>query len=116
MRGALAHWPILLVLALYAASAFVVPTLADVATTDDWGYTRSVQILYDEGRLTIFPVVAATAVFQVAGGALFAVLLGGATLGVVRISTSSVRGLGCSNAGSSTGRRRSAPRARWCSA
>ena len=48
----------------------VVPTLAPVATTDDWAYARSAQILLDEARLTIFPVVAATAVFQIAWGAL----------------------------------------------
>jgi len=69
-------WPILFVLALFAATAFIVPTLAPVATTDDWGYSRSVEILYFEGRLTVFPVVAATAVFQIGWGALFALMFG----------------------------------------
>ena len=35
--------------------------LAPLATTDDWGYARSVEILYHERRLEIFPVVAAAA-------------------------------------------------------
>ena len=60
------HWPVLMVLALFASTAFVVPTLAPIATTDDWAYTRSVEILYHEGTLRVFPVVAATAVSQIA--------------------------------------------------
>ena len=86
-RAALAeHWPVAVVLALFGATALIVPTLAPIATTDDWGYARSVEILYHEGRLEIFPVVAATAVFQIAWGALFAVLFE-PTLGVFRLST-----------------------------
>ena len=80
------HWPIILVLALFAATAFVVPTLTPVATTDDWGYTRSVEILYHDHELTVFPVVAATAVFQIGWGTLFAILFG-MTLGVMRVAT-----------------------------
>ncbi len=87
------HWPVLAVLGLYAAAAFVVPTLTPVATTDDWGYARSVEILYHERRLEVFPVVAATAVFQIAWGALFALLLG-PDLGVFRLSTVVMVGLG----------------------
>ena len=71
-----AHWPLLLVLLAFALSAVIVPTLAPVATTDDWAYTRSSQILLQEGRLTIFPVVAATAVFQIVWGALFSLIFG----------------------------------------
>lgn len=81
-----AHWPLLVVLGCFAASAAVVPTLAPVATTDDWGYTRSVEILLAEGRLTILPAVAAAAVFQVLWGALFGLLFG-MELGVMRLST-----------------------------
>jgi hypothetical protein len=88
-----AHWPVVAVLAVFAATAFVVPTLTPVATTDDWGYTRSVEILYHDGRLTIFPVVAASAVFQVVWGWLFAVLFG-MTLGVMRLSTVVMVGIG----------------------
>ena len=87
------HWPLAVVLALFAASAFVVPTLAPIATTDDWGYSRSVEILYHEGRLTVFPVVAATAVFQIGWGALFALIFG-MTLGVMRVATLSIAALG----------------------
>ncbi|MGH2532782.1 MAG: ArnT family glycosyltransferase [Thermomicrobiales bacterium] len=81
-----AHWPVVLVLACFAGAAVVVPTLAPVATTDDWGYTRSVEILLDEGRLTILPAVAASAVFQVLWGALFGLIFG-MDLGVMRLST-----------------------------
>lgn len=87
------QWPAVAVLAAFAATAFVVPTLAPVATTDDWGYSRSVEILHDEGRLTVFPVVAATAVFQIGWGWLFSLALG-MTLGVMRISTLAMTMLG----------------------
>jgi 4-amino-4-deoxy-L-arabinose transferase-like glycosyltransferase len=80
------HWPIIVVLAIFAATAFVVPTLTPVATTDDWGYSRSVEILLDEGHLTVFPVVAATAVFQIGWGAMFGLVFG-MSLGMVRVST-----------------------------
>ena len=62
-----ANWALLAVYVAFALAAVVVPTLAPVATTDDWAYARSAQILLDEARL-IFPVVAATAVFQIAWG------------------------------------------------
>ena len=71
----------------------VVPTLAPVATTDDWAYARSAQILLDEARLTVFPVVAATAVFQIVWGALFGFILE-PTLGVFRLSTVVITALG----------------------
>ena len=64
-----ANWALLAVYVAFALAAVVVPTLAPVATTDDWAYARSAQILLDEARLTIFPVVAATAVFQIVWGA-----------------------------------------------
>jgi 4-amino-4-deoxy-L-arabinose transferase-like glycosyltransferase len=70
-----------------------VPTLAPVATTDDWAYARSAQILLDEARLTIFPVVAATAVFPVVWGALFGFIFEPA-LGVFRLSTVVITALG----------------------
>jgi 4-amino-4-deoxy-L-arabinose transferase-like glycosyltransferase len=81
-----AHWPVLVPLFLFAVSALIVPTMADVATTDDWAYSRSVEILYREGELVMFPVVAATAVGQVLWGGAFALLFG-MTLGVMRLST-----------------------------
>ena len=104
------HWPPLAVLAAFALAALVVPTFAPVATTDDWAYTRSAQILLDEGRLTVFPVVAATAVFQIVWGALFGVLFG-PTFGVFRLSTVVITALGafalyalCRDLGVSRGR------------
>ncbi|MGC4190504.1 MAG: glycosyltransferase family 39 protein [Thermomicrobiales bacterium] len=79
-------WPLLLVLAIFAGTALIVPSLTPVATTDDWGYSRSVEILLDEGRLTVYPVVAATAVFQIGWGAAFGLVFG-MSLGIVRVST-----------------------------
>ncbi len=86
LRHLRTHLALLLVLAAFAATAFIVPTLLDVATTDDWGYTRSVEILLDEGRLTVLPAVAATAVFQILWGALFGTVFG-MSLGVMRLAT-----------------------------
>ncbi|CAN5522811.1 glycosyltransferase family 39 protein [soil metagenome] len=80
------HWSIILVLAAFFAVAFWVPVMTPVATTDDWGYSRSVEILLDEGHLEVFPVVAATAVFQIVWGSLFALVIDN-TLGAVRLST-----------------------------
>ena len=88
-----ANWAVLAVFAAFALSAAIVPTFAPVATTDDWAYTRSAQILLAEGRLTVFPVVAATAVFQIAWGALFGVLFG-PTFGAFRLSTVVITALG----------------------
>ena len=79
-------WPLLAVLAFYAASAVVVPTLAPVAVGDDWVYARSVEILVHEHRLQILDLSVATLVFQVAWGALFAGLFG-MTFGALRLST-----------------------------
>lgn len=76
----------LAVLALFLLSAVVVPTLAPVATTDDWGYARSAEILLQQGRLRIFPVVAASAVVPVVWAAAAGALLG-PSLGVFRLST-----------------------------
>jgi hypothetical protein len=75
-----------IVLALFAIAALIVPTMTQVATTDDWGYTRSVEILLDEGTLKVFPVVAATAVGQVLWGAMFGAVFG-MSLGMMRVST-----------------------------
>src|SRR4051812_43535915 len=71
-----ANWALLAVYVAFTVAAVVVPTLAPVATTDDWAYARLAQILLQEARLTIFPVVAATAVFQVVWGAFFGFIFG----------------------------------------
>jgi len=93
VTGARANWALLVVYVAFALAAVVVPTLAPVATTDDWAYARSAQILLDEARLTIFPVVAATAVFQIVWGALFGFIFE-PTLGVFRLSTVVITALG----------------------
>ncbi len=88
-----AHWPLLAVLAAFAASAVVVPTLAPVAISDDWVYIRSVERLLGEGRLWVSPIATANLVFQIAWGGLFASVLG-PSLGVMRLSSVVLWGLG----------------------
>src|SRR5690606_34846682 len=85
--------PLLPVLACFGVSALVVPTLTPVATTDDWAYTRSVQHLVEDGELTIYSAVAATAVGQVLWGGLFGWILE-PSLGVTRLSTVVIVALG----------------------
>jgi hypothetical protein len=87
------HWAVVAVLAAFGLAALIVPTLMPVAISDDWTYARSAQILLAQGRLTIFPVVVATAIFPIAWGALFGFLLG-PTLGVFRLSTVVITALG----------------------
>jgi hypothetical protein len=87
------HWALLAVFVAFALAALVVPTLAPVATTDDWAYARSAQILLDEGRLTVFPVVAATAISQIVWGALFGFIFE-PTFGIFRVSTVTITALG----------------------
>jgi hypothetical protein len=86
------HWVLALVLLAFGVAATWVDVLTPIATTDDWGYSRSVEILLDERRLTVFPVVAATAVFQILWGALFSLFFEN-TLGAVRLSTVVICGL-----------------------
>jgi hypothetical protein len=74
------------VLLAFAASALVVPTMAPVAISDDWVYTRSVEILLAEGRLEILGVSAANAVFQVFWAAPFVAIAGEVFAGV-RLAT-----------------------------
>src|ERR687894_1630279 len=93
VTGARANWALLTVYVAFALAAVVVPTLAPVATTDDWAYARSAHILLDEARLTVFPVVAATSVFQIVWGAHFGFILE-PTLGVFRLSTVVITALG----------------------
>lgn len=93
LGGILGHWPLLLPLLAFAVAAMIVPTMTNVATTDDWGYTRAVEILYYDSELVMFPVVAATAVGQVFWGGLFALFFG-MELGVMRLSTVVIVALG----------------------
>jgi hypothetical protein len=79
-------WPFAGVILLYVVAAFVIPTNADVGISDDWTYALSVQNLVNQGRFEILSVSAATMVFQLFWGGLFAFLFG-MTFGVLRIST-----------------------------
>lgn len=79
-------WPVIAVFATYIASLFIVPTLAPVGISDDWTYARSVEYLVWDGRFHILSVAAATQVFQLFWGALFAELFG-MSFGALRLST-----------------------------
>ena len=74
------------VLALFAIAAVIVPTMTEVATPGDWRYIRSVDILLDEGRLTVFSDGSATAVGQILWGALFGAVFD-MSPGMMRVST-----------------------------
>ncbi|HET7092414.1 MAG TPA: glycosyltransferase family 39 protein, partial [Thermomicrobiales bacterium] len=87
------RWAIAVVLLAFAATTLVVPVLTPVATTDDWAYARSAEILLHDHVLRIFPVVAATSVFPVVWGALFGALVG-PSFGVFRLSTVVISALG----------------------
>lgn len=87
-----ANWVLALVLLVFFAVSIWIGVLTPVATTDDWSYTRSVEILLQNRHLEVFPVVAATAVFQILWGSLFALFFDN-TLGAVRISTLVMVGL-----------------------
>ncbi|MGH2557420.1 MAG: glycosyltransferase family 39 protein, partial [Thermomicrobiales bacterium] len=79
-------WPIVAVCLVYAAAAFVIPTLAPVSISDDWTYVRSIEMLIEEGRFHVLPVAAASLVFQVFWGGLFAFLFG-MSFGVLRVAS-----------------------------
>jgi len=80
------HWGAILVLALYAAAAFVVPTLTPAAVSDDWVYVRAVEILVRQGELKIIDLSVVTLLSQLAWGALFALPFG-PSFGTLRIAT-----------------------------
>ena len=80
------------VLLAYAVSALVIPTLANVAVTDDWVYYRSVETLLLEHRLQVHDMSSAALVFQLLWGAAFAAVFG-LSFGVLRVSTLVLVGL-----------------------
>lgn len=80
------HWLVALVLAFFAAAAFVVPTMTPAPVSDDWVYARSVEILLRDHRLKILDLTVVTLVFQVFWGGAFAWLLG-VGFGALRVST-----------------------------
>ena len=87
------HMALAVVLVLYAAAAAVVPTMTPVAVSDDWVYTRSVEILVRQGELRIIDLSVVTLLFQIVWGSLFATLFG-MSFGALRISTVVLTALG----------------------
>jgi 4-amino-4-deoxy-L-arabinose transferase-like glycosyltransferase len=87
------YWPLAGVALLYVIAAFIIPTGAEVGISDDWTYVLSVRHLVNEGKFEILPVSAATMVFQLFWGGLFAFLFG-MSFGVLRVSTIVITGLG----------------------
>jgi hypothetical protein len=86
-RALRANWAALLVVGTYLATAgFVVPVASPVAISDDWVYSRSVEILLTEGRLEILGAAAANAIVQVFWAAPFA-LVWPEIFGALRIAT-----------------------------
>ena len=85
-RPALSHWPMGAVLAVFAATAFMVPTLTSAWVADDFLYARSVETLLDDHRLRIVNLSVATTVVHVLWGSLYAAVFG-LTPGVLRVST-----------------------------
>ena len=78
--------PLSLVLGAYVLAAFVVPTFAPVSISDDWTYTRSVEILHRTGELEVLPVAAAAVVFQTVWAWLFTLVFG-LSFGAIRLAT-----------------------------
>jgi hypothetical protein len=79
-------WHILAVLTAFVISMFVVPVMTNVPVGDDWVYTRSVEILLQDGRIEILDLSVVTLLFQVFWGALFSLLFG-TSFGSMRLST-----------------------------
>lgn len=80
------HWPVLAVVGVFLATMTVVPVFANVPSTDDWVYSRSVEILVNQGRLEIHDLTVVTLIFQVVWGAIFSLLFG-TSFGAMRLST-----------------------------
>ncbi|MBV9356711.1 MAG: glycosyltransferase family 39 protein, partial [Chloroflexi bacterium] len=80
------NWALVGVLTAYVGAAFLIPTLANVAITDDWVYYRSVESLLVQHQLRIHELASAALVFQIVWGGVFATLLG-LSFGALRIST-----------------------------
>src|SRR3954454_24485893 len=77
------------VLWTFLLSMVALPTLAPVAISDDWTYSRSVEYLINNWQFHILPVAAATQITQLFWGGAFAFLFG-TSAGVLRVSTLAV--------------------------
>jgi 4-amino-4-deoxy-L-arabinose transferase-like glycosyltransferase len=86
------HWLLAVVLGAYAAVLPFVPVMVPAAVNDDWIWTRSLEILLDEGRLVIFEISAPSAVFQVLWAAPFAAMTDN-VFGAARLATVTFVGL-----------------------
>src|SRR4051794_15106827 len=93
LRARLTLLPLAAVFVCYSAAALFIPTFAPVSISDDWTYTRSVEYLINDHRIHILSVAAATQIFQLFWGAIFAEVFG-MTFGALRLSTVVVVGLG----------------------
>jgi len=80
------HLPLLAVFAAFVASLLIIPTMANVPVSDDWVYSRSVEILVRNQHLHILDLSVVTLVFQVVWGATFSILFG-TSFGSMRLST-----------------------------
>src|SRR4051794_9635233 len=74
------------VLWVFLLSMVALPTLAPVAISDDWTYSRSVEYLINQWQFHILPVAAATQITQLFWGGAFAFFFGTGP-GVLRVST-----------------------------
>ena len=79
-------WPILAVMLAFVISMLIVPFMKDVPVGDDWVYSRSVEILVNDGRLEILDLSVVTLIFQVFWGSLFSLIFG-TSFGAMRLST-----------------------------
>lgn len=79
-------WQILAVVGAFIISMLIVPVMLNVPVGDDWVYTRSVEILLQEGRVEILDLSVVTLIFQVFWGALFSLFFG-ISFGSMRLSS-----------------------------
>lgn len=80
------HAAILTVLVAFLGSWLIVPTMVDAPVSDDWVYSRSVEILLQQQHLKILDLSVVTLVSQVIWGALFSTIFG-TSFGAMRLST-----------------------------
>lgn len=80
------HRGLVLLIGAYVLTTLVLPTMTPVAISDDWAYTRSVEVLLTEGRLQILDVAVSSAIPQILWGLPFAAVFGDID-GALRVAT-----------------------------
>ncbi|HWK79442.1 MAG TPA: glycosyltransferase family 39 protein, partial [Thermomicrobiales bacterium] len=80
------HAAILIVLVAFLGTWLIVPTMVNAPVSDDWVYSRSVEILMQHQHLKILDLSVVTLVSQVIWGALFSTIFG-TSFGAMRLST-----------------------------